>query len=96
LFPKIYTIPQKLSGTGTIYDLASDQMSREIMFNDNAQFAIVLAAYYGHGENIYFLANDEEEAVEISDRESDYSHAIIDLDGNHYEIYGNKLRQIKN
>ncbi|HUI87841.1 MAG TPA: hypothetical protein VLX61_03860 [Anaerolineales bacterium] len=95
MLSRTFIIPQKLPGSRSYYDLASDQMPREITFDHDAQFAIVLAACYGHGENLYFLANDEEEAAEISKDNSDYSHAILDADGNHYEIDGDRLRKIK-
>ena len=44
---KILTIAQKMSNTGSIHDLASDQFAREIKFRGTAKFAVVLAAYYG-------------------------------------------------
>ena len=79
------TIPQKMSGTGTIHDLASYQFERDIEFGEDDKYAIVLAAYYGNG-NMYYTAKDAAEAVEISKRESEYSHAIIDRDGDEISI----------
>ena len=77
---KTVTIPQKMSGTGTIHDLASQHFDREIEFGDDDKYAIVLASYYGNGD-LYYTAKDAEEALEISKREREYSHAIIDRAG---------------
>lgn len=41
-----FTIQQKQSNTGSIYDLASDQYDRVINFGDKYRFAVVLPAYY--------------------------------------------------
>src|SRR5574340_318702 len=73
-------IPQKMSGTGTIHDLASQHFDRVIEFADDEKYAIVLAAYYGNSA-LYYTAKTAEEAVKISEREGEYSHAIIDRDG---------------
>lgn len=81
--PKTITIPAKMSGTGTIHDTASQHFDRDIVFEDGAKYAIVLAAYYGN--NIYYLAKDGYEAVEIAEREKEYSHVIIDSDGDHID-----------
>lgn len=86
---KTVTIPAKTSGTGTIHDTASEHFDRAIKFKKGAEYAIVLAAYYG--SNIYYIARDEEEAIEISYRESEYSHVIIDSDGDHYHNNGDRL-----
>lgn len=90
----VYTIPAKMSGTGTIHDTASQFCDREIDFGEDGQFAVVLASYYGHGNGIYHIAKDADEAVEISERESEFSHAIIDGEGNHYELDGDTLRRL--
>jgi hypothetical protein len=76
-------IEQKISGTGTIHDLASEHYDREIVFEDGDEYAIVLAAYYGN--NVYYIASDGYAAADISRREQEYSHAIIDRNGNHMD-----------
>ena len=86
--PKTVTIPAKMSGTGTIHDTASQHTDRTIVFSDGAQYAVVLAAYYGHGNGIHYLAQDAEEALKISAEQSEYSHVIIDSDGDIVEDAG--------
>ena len=44
---KILTIKQKMSGTGSIHDLASGFEDREIKFPNGFKFAVVKANYYG-------------------------------------------------
>jgi len=78
------TIPQKMSGTGTIYDISSNLYDRDIVFGDDDQYAVVLAAYYGN--NIYYTAKDGYEAVEILDREAEFSKTVIDRDGEQVDI----------
>ena len=80
-----YTILAKMSGTGTIHDIASQHCDREIDFGEDGEYAIVLASYYGDA-GIYYIAKDADEAVQISAREREYSHVIIDAEGNHYDI----------
>lgn len=78
----IHTIPAKMSGTGTIHDTASQFCDREIDFGEDGQFAIVLASYYSDaGNGIYYIAKDADEALEISNREREFSHVVIDRDG---------------
>jgi hypothetical protein len=72
-----------MSGTGTIHDTASEHFDREIEFAEGEEYAIVLAAYYG--KNLYYMAKDGEEALEISDRNGEFSHVIIDRDGDHVD-----------
>lgn len=42
-----FTIPQKMSNSGSIHDIASDMYDREIVFAPGCKFAVVLASYYG-------------------------------------------------
>lgn len=80
----IYTIEQKMSGTGTIHDIESDLYDRDIRFRDGENFAVVLAAYYGGSG--YTTHNTAEAAIKQSGRVQDYSHQIIDRAGNRYTI----------
>ena len=41
-----FTIQQKQSNTGSIYDIASDQYDRVIDFSNKYMFAVILPAYY--------------------------------------------------
>jgi hypothetical protein len=45
----IVRIPRKMSGTGSIHDLASDLADRDIEFPAGTKYAVVLPAYYGRG-----------------------------------------------
>ena len=78
------TIEQKMSGTGTIHDTASEHFDRDIEFPAGHKYAIVLAAYYGN--NLYYTCETPEEALEIHDRESEFSHVVIDTDGDHVDV----------
>jgi len=80
---KTYTIPQKMSGTGSIHDLASDQYDREILFRGSNKYAVILAAFYGGNS---FTSHNEINAIRQSRRLRDFSHSIIDYNGNEYCI----------
>lgn len=90
---KTYTIQQKMSGTGTIHDIASDLVDRVIKFPEGHKYAVVLAAYYG-GKG-YTTHKTAEATCYQSHKVSDYSHKIIDSDGEQYAVqedyYGSKL-----
>lgn len=84
-----YTIPQKMSNSGSIHDIASDMFDRDIVFAPGCVYAVVLASYYG-GKG-YTTHKTEETAIAASRRNSDYSHLIIDAEGNEYVVYGDTL-----
>ena len=88
-----YTIPQKMSGTGTIHDIASDQFDRPIVFGFGCKYAVVLSSYYG-GKG-YTTHRTPEAAIAASRKARDYSHEIIDTTGARYiaEPYSNKLHR---
>jgi len=77
-----YTIPAKMSGTGSIHDLASDSHDREIKFNEGCKYAVVCSAYYG-GKG-YTTHKTEAAACKASRALGDYSHQIIDAVGKRY------------
>ena len=79
---KTITINAKMSNTGTIHDLASDKADRVIQFRGQTRYAVVLAAYYG-GRGYTAHATEAAAAAE-SHRRSDYSHRVIDCEGNQY------------
>ena len=82
-----YTIPAKMSGTGTIHDIASQFCDRVIDFGKEGRYAIVLASYYGDaGNGIYYIAEDADEERKISEREREFSHVIIDRDGDEVQL----------
>ena len=84
-----YIIPQKMSGTGSIHDIASNMYDRDIVFPLGCKFAVVLASYYqGKG---YTTHRTEEAAIAASRRNRDFSHCIIDTEGNEYEVAGDCL-----
>jgi len=80
----IFTIPQKMSNSGSIHDIASDMRDRPIYFAADCKYAVVLAAYYG-GKG-YTTHRTAEAAVAASRRNRDYSHEIIDEAGNQYMV----------
>lgn len=81
---KTYTIEQKPSGTGSIHDISSDLFDREIVFHADCSYAVVDAAYYG-GKG-YTTHKTQESTAKASHRNRDYTHVIIDADGNEYDI----------
>lgn len=93
---KTYTIEQKMSGTGTIHDIASQHYDRIIEFRGNTRFAVVEAAYYTErgGGRGYTTHETEESALRQSMKLSkdNMSHTIIDAEGRIYMPYNNGLR----
>lgn len=87
---KTLTINAKMSNSGTIHDLASDMHDREIKFRGGMQYAVVDAAYYG-GRGYTTHATKAAAAAE-SRRRSDYSHKVIDCEGNQYVADWGELR----
>jgi len=79
------TIEQKMSGTGTIHDTANEHFDRVIDFGADGKYAIVLAAYYGNGDN-YHIADDKAEAIELHEANAEFSHVIIDRDGDSVSV----------
>lgn len=87
-----YVIPQKMSGTGSIHDIASDLFDREIA--GRGSYAVVLASYYG-GKG-YTTHMTQEAAARQAGKLSrqGYSYEIIDGDGNYYtNYYGERLER---
>ena len=84
-----YTIPQKMSGTGSIHDIASDCFDREIVFAPDCKYAVVLASYYG-GKG-YTTHRTERAAIKASNAQKNYSHEVIDREGNLYLVDYDKL-----
>ena len=84
-----YTIEQKMSGTGNIHDISSDMFDRSIVFAPGCEYAVVLARYYG-GKG-YTTHKTETAAIAASNRNKDYSHVIIDTEGNKYDVYYDRL-----
>lgn len=85
---KKYTIKQKMSGTGSIHDIASDLYDRVIEFRGRAQYAVVPAAYYGMRHTTHATA---QAAIRQSKKIGDYSHSIIDAYGHEMIIYNDEL-----
>ena len=85
----VFVIEQKQSGTGSIHDLASQHFDRDIVFGNGCKYAVVNAAYYG-GTG-YSTHRTKEAAIEASERISDFSHSIIDTEGNVFDAHGDTL-----
>lgn len=84
-----YTIPQKMSNSGSIHDIASDLFDRDIRFAPGCKFAVVLASYYG-GKG-YTTHRTEEAAIKASLLNKEYSHQIIDTTGAEHVVNGGTL-----
>ena len=77
-----YIIPQKMSGTGSIHDIASEHFDREIVFAPGCLYAVVLASYYG-GKG-YTTHKTASATIASAKANREYSHQIIDANGNSY------------
>lgn len=86
---KTYTIKQKMSGSGSIHDLASQHYDREIKFRKGTKYAVVLSSYYG---DHYTTHTDEYNAIRQANKTCE-SHHIIDTDGNVYFVNGDRLEE---
>ena len=86
---KTLTIHGKQSNTGTIHDLAYQDMDRVIKFRGATRYAVILAGYYG-GKG-YTTHKTSTAAAAAAKRVSDYSHMIIDDHGKKYDAYGGDL-----
>ena len=75
---RVYIIPQKMSGTGSIHDLASEHYDRVIKFAPGCRFAVVLAAYYG-GKG-YTTHKTINAAIRQAMKLKGFDYQIIDLD----------------
>jgi hypothetical protein len=84
-----YAIPRKMSNSGSIHDIASEHYDREIVFAPGCKYAVVLASYYGGDE--YTSHKTESAAIKTSNRKREWSHQIIDSEGNEYDIHNDSL-----
>jgi hypothetical protein len=73
------TIPQKMSNSGSIHDIASDMFDRDIVFAPGCKFAVVLASYYG-GKG-YTTHKTAEAAVRAYNSTNGYSRTVLDING---------------
>lgn len=90
----IVTIPQKMSGTGTIYDIASDLHDIEIDFGEHYQYAVVLAAYYNAKVTRHKTKQAAIRRSKVKSRQGYHNVTIIDRDGSYYEEYADTLRPL--
>ena len=74
------TIPQKMSNSGSIHDIASDQFDRRIVFGKGCKYAVILASYYG-GKG-YTTHRTEDAAVKAYRATKGYSRCVLNAQGN--------------
>lgn len=79
-----YIIKQKMSGTGSIHDLASDLEDRII--SGPGKYAVVLASYYGGKGYTTHMTADAAIKKSQSLYKHGFSHAIIDENGTRYAV----------
>ena len=84
---KTLTISQDLHRN--IHSIADQNCDRDINFPSGCEYAVVLASYYG-GKG-YTCHKTADAAMEKSQKESEYSHQIIDTDGNILDMNGYDL-----
>jgi len=87
---KTYTIKKKVSGTGSIYDIASEHYDRVIKFRKGEIFALIEPSYFSDG----YTAACSEQAIIKKYRKSDYG-IIINCDGNQYVVCNDGLERIE-
>lgn len=80
---KTVIIPQKMSNTGSIHDIASENGDREIKFPKGAQYAIVFASYYGGRD--YTTHRTAATAIKAY-KAAKYSCTIVGVDGWDYRV----------
>ena len=74
------TIPQKMSNSGSIHDIASDQFDRRIVFGTGCKYAVILASYYG-GKG-YTTHRTGAAAVKAYRATKGYSRCVLNAQGN--------------
>ena len=79
------TIEQKMSGTGDIYDIASEHFDIEIQFLPNHLYAVVFPAHYNIG---YITHADWESAVATAECAHEYHPSILNTAGSERERDG--------
>jgi hypothetical protein len=78
----IVRIPQKMSGTGSIHDLASDLTDRDLEFPAGTKYAVVLPAYYGRGvQGAESFHRTEKGAAQACNKLADFQAVVIGIDG---------------
>lgn len=76
---KTLVIPRKMSGTGSIHDIASEHYDVEVTFTDNSQYVFVYADYYNAGQE--FFDNIADFAKKYDELKG-YSGVLFDRDFN--------------
>ena len=87
----IITIPQKMSGTGTIHDLASDQYDITINMGNRFKFAVGGPAYYNLDWTRHATAEAALKRYATLKRQGYEGLVILDADGNEAERVMNKF-----
>lgn len=86
-----YIIPQKMSNSGSIHDIASDHYDRII--SGRGRYAVVLASYYGGEGYSTHLTSDAACKRASKLGRKGYSYQIIDQNGNTYtNVYGKLVK----
>ena len=85
-------ITLKMSGTGSIYDLASDQFDRIVSLHKRTQYVVVLPAFYNAVPTRHNTIGAALRAVKKLVRQG-YAPTVIDRDGNTYShAYGDLVK----
>ena len=85
---KTLEIKQKMSITGSIHDLASQDFDRQIKFRAGTLFAVVESSYYGGNG---YTTHKTEEATAVASHRNSSSHQIIDFNGVVFTACGARL-----
>ena len=86
-------IRQKMSGTGSIYDIESQHYDIVIKMGKKFNYAVVGPSYYNLGFTRHMAAHSAIAAKRRLDRVGYKGIVIIDKDQNQYDIDGEALRE---
>jgi len=81
---KTLIINQKMSGTGTIHDIASQHYAREIYFKKGEKYTVVLASYYGDISTNHKTSGAAAKKSALLCKRGCESHEILDPNGDFY------------
>lgn len=84
-------IKQKMSGTGSIYDLASEMRDRVINMGNAFEYAVVGPSYYNAGSTRHKSAEAALKKLKSWSNDGYNGFFAVDLDGLLWDVNGDEL-----
>jgi hypothetical protein len=81
----VIEIPQTISGITSILDIASPLFERYIIFENDAQYAVVLPSYYNHDVETFLHLDDAVELYEELTNQGFLGVVIMDRTGEEFQ-----------